>query len=299
MRALFARVSKNRSQFILPLNASAAAADSHKPAVYCVHSISGAGGTDFIPLAKHLGEEVRVFGVQAPSGRIHDPAFGASVVSLAALYASVIAAASPTGALVLAGWSAGAVIALEIAHQLRALGREVSLVVAFDGAPEHPRAGWRRWDPRYVLTVLSRLPRWWCDMRAMEKRFQASAWRRVSAALGLVRDPQQAELRGAVDLDRYPPAQQQFMARMVAAIQTYAPRPWNGPVLVYEAAITPALRLPQHFAQWRAVAPQARAVTLDGNHYTIMREPRVAALGRDLLAQIAASAAPSPTSSDG
>lgn len=294
-RALFARVAKRNDQIILPLNASAAAAEFHKPAVYCVHSITGAGGTDFLPLAKHLSEDVRVFGVQAPSARMGDPAFGASLASLAGVYATAIAEAPPPAALVLAGWSAGAVIALEMAHQLRARGREVTLVVAFDGAPENPRAGWRRWDPRYVAAVLARLPGWWRDTRTMEQRFQTTAARRLRSVLArlrraaLLRGPEPVALRGVPDLERYPPAQRQFMTRLGEALRAYTPQTWAGPVLVYEARITPATRLPQYLARWRAAAPQAKGVKLDGNHYTIMREPRVAALGADLRARILGS----------
>lgn len=297
-RALFARVSKKSAQFILPLNASAAAAEFHKPAVYCVHSITGAGGTDFLPLARQLSEEVRVFGVQAPPARMHDPAFGASVGSLAAHYAGAIAEAPPTADLVLAGWSAGAVLALEIAQQLRARGRDVALLVAIDGAPEIDRAGLRRWDPRYLLAVLARLPAWWRDTRAIEPRFRASSMRRLRSVLArlgrkaLLRPEPTSGLngglKGLVDLDRYPPAQQQFITRLGDALKAYQPQPWDGRVVVYEAGITPAHRLPQYLARWRCVAPQAQAVKLDGNHFTIMREPRVAALARDLRTRICA-----------
>ncbi|CAN7568386.1 thioesterase domain-containing protein [Phenylobacterium sp. LjRoot219] len=297
-RALFARVPKKNAQIILPLNASAAAAEAHKPAVYCIHSITGAGGTDFVPLAQHLGEEVRVFGVQAPPERMQDAAFGASVCSLAGHYATVIAEAPPSADLVLAGWSAGAVIALEIAHQLRARGRNVALLVAIDGAPELDRAGLRRWDPRYLLAVLARLPAWWRDTRAMEPRFRASSLRRFRSILvrlrraALLGGPQPTPgLKGLVDLHRYPPAQQQFMARLGDALKAYAPQAWDGPVIVYEARITPAHRLPQYLARWRCVAPQAEAVVLDGNHFTIMREPRVAALARDLRTRIGGASA--------
>jgi len=294
-RALFVRVSKRNEQIILPLNASAAGAEFHKPAVYCVHSITGAGGTDFLPLARRLSEDVRVFGVQAPVARMQDPAFGASIASLAAVYAGAIAEAPPPAALVLAGWSAGAVIAVEIAHQLRARGRDVALLVAFDGAPENPRAGWRRWDPRYVAAVLARLPGWWRDTRAMERRFQTSAVQRLGSVMrrlrraALLRRPEPVALRGVPDLERYPAVQRQFMTRLGAALRAYTPRTWDGPVLVYEARITPATRLPQYLARWRAAAPQAQGVELDGNHFTIMREPRVAALGSDLRARILAA----------
>lgn len=296
-RALFARVASRGDRIVLPLNANAAAADqAGTPALYCIHSLSGAGGADFLPLAGRLGGAVRVYGVQAPPARMRDASFGASLASLAALYANAIAETEPSAGLVLAGWSAGAVIALEVAQQLRRRGREVSMLVAFDGAPVIPGAGLRRWDPRYALAVAARLPVWLRDMRAMEKRFRTSAMlrrlRSLLARLGraaLLREPEATvRLRGVIDLEHYPPAEQAFMARLHDAIHAYEPQPWPGPVVVYEAGITPALTLPQYLERWRRVAPQAELVRLDGNHITIMREPRVADLAGDLALRLTA-----------
>ena len=302
-RALLAGASPRGGPIVLALNRSAAAGGA-APAIYCVHSISGAGGSDFLPLARRLGEAVRVFGLQAPPGRMAQASFGASVPSLAALYAGAILETQPAAELVVAGWSAGASIALEIAQQLRALDREVSLLVAFEGAPEIPRAGLRPWDPRYLLAVAVQLPAWLRDMRATGLRVQVRAvlrrLRALAARFGgraLVREPEAAVgLAGYVDLADYPPAQRRFMTRLYHAIMAYEPAPWDGPVVVYEASITPALRLPQYLARWRWVAPQAQGVTLEGNHVTIMREPRVADLANDLRARIlgAAPAAQAP-----
>lgn len=293
-RALLARASRNSGQIVLPLNASAAAPHCAKPALYCVHSISGSGGSDFLPLARRLDGAVRVFGVQAPPGRMHDADFGASVVSLAAVYAAAIAKTHSAGAVVLAGWSAGAVIALEIAHQLRARGLEVSLLVAFDGAPENIAAGLRPWDPRYGLAVLARLPAWFQDMRTMEKRFQAPAMlRRIRGMAGrlrralLLRKTEGVErIEGIINLEGYRPAERQFMARLYDAILAYHPASWDGPLILYEARVAAAFSLPQHLARWRRVAPRAQAVRMDGNHITIMREPRIKALAQDLEARI-------------
>lgn len=300
-RALFARVSR-KSQVVVPLNASAADPDAQGPAIYCVHSIAGAGGTDFLALSRHLNASTRLFGVQAPPKRMEEPDFGGDVPALAAVYAEAIAEAQPSGPIVLAGWSAGAAIALEIAHGLRARGREIAFLAAVDGGPEIP-AGLSGWDPRYWLAVVANLPTWFVDSRAMDQGFPATTLIRLAKAfvsrlrsLAARRRPDVApRLEGFISLDRYPAAQRQFMSRLYEAIMVYRPRTWDGPVVVYEARIGPALALPQYLERWRSVAPQAKRTLLEGNHLTIMREPRVANLARDLEGRIGAAEA-RPTS---
>ena len=292
-RVLFARVSR-KTQVVVPLNARAADPAADGPAIYCVHSIAGAGGTDFLALTRHLGPSTRMFGVQAPPKRMEEPDFGADVSRLADVYAQAIAEAQPSGSIVLAGWSAGASIALEIAHCLRARGREIAFLAAVDGAPELP-AGLSGWDPRYWLTVVRALPLWFSDSRAMDPTFPASTLVRLGKALvsrlrslAAGRKPEVApRLEGFISLDRYPAAQRQFMSRLYDAIMVYRPRPWDGPVVVYEARVGPAVVLPQYLERWRRVAPQAERAVLEGNHLTIMREPRVANLAHDLEKRIA------------
>jgi thioesterase domain-containing protein len=294
-RALFARVSR-KSQVVVPLNAAAADRQASGPAFYCVHSIAGAGGTDFLAMTRHMGERVRVFGIQAPPARMDEPEFGASVRELAAAYAEAICLAQPSGPVALAGWSAGAPVALEIAHRLRDHGRETALLVAIDGAPVLS-AGLKVWDPRYWLRVLANLPAWFVDSRRMDPGFPGTTIARIaksflSRAEGLVRrrKPEVApELEGLIDLDRYPAAQRGFMSRLYEAIMRYQPETWDGPVTVYEARIGPAASLPQYLERWRPVAPRAEGVRIEGNHVTIMREPWVAELARDLERRIMAA----------
>jgi thioesterase domain-containing protein len=284
----------------VPLNTAAADPQGQGAALYCVHSIAGAGGTDFLALAKHLDGTVRMFGIQAPPKRMEEPDFGSSVAELGELYAEAICEAQPAGAVVIAGWSAGAPIALEIAHRLRARGREIAFLVAIDGAPEIP-SGLRPWDPRYWLRVAANLPAWFFDSRAMDPGFPMSTVTRlaksyVSRARSLLRlrKPEVApRLEGFISLDRYPAAQRQFMSRLYDAIMRYRPAVWDGPVTVYEARVGPAMALPQHLERWRTVAPRAERALLEGNHVTIMREPRVAELARDLERRIRDAAAQS------
>ncbi|HLI67221.1 MAG TPA: thioesterase domain-containing protein [Caulobacteraceae bacterium] len=295
LRSLFARVSR-KARVVVPINDAAADPKNTAPAFFCVHSLSGAGGTDFIALANRVGDGLRIFGVQAPPKRIDEPMFGATVPSIAAIYADALSDAQPAGPIHLGGWSAGAPIALEVAHQLRRLGREVGLLVAIEGGPEIAHDGVRRWDPRYWLRVAANAPAWWRDTRSMKPdfplgdaiRFARSIGARVrrggGRGEGRVRASEHIEQFGS--MDRYPAAQRQFMVRLYDAIMQYEPAPWDAPVVVYEASIKPAATLPQYLERWRMIAPQAERVVLDGNHVTIMREPWVGQLAGDLKRRI-------------
>jgi thioesterase domain-containing protein len=290
-RALFGRVSRRPAPVVVPLNEAAATPHPEGAALFCVHSIVGHGVSDFLPLARQFTASVRVYGVQAPSDRMEEEAFGASVSALADLYAAAIVEAHPKGAIVLAGWSAGAAVALEVAHGLRRLGRDIALLVAIEGAPEFPRQVLRPSHPRYWVGVARNVPAWLQGGRGMEQPLTillrwARAFAGRLARSGARRGTEVApRLERLVSLDRYPPAQQRFMARLYDAVMGYVPCPWDGPVVVYEARAV--LTLPQYLERWRMVAPQAVQVRLDGNHVSMMTEPRVAHLVRDLEGRIA------------
>src|SRR5215472_12715262 len=138
--ALFARVGSNRT-VVVPLNDSAADSRSSLPSFYCAHHLTGAAGaTDYGALAGSMEGRVRFFGIQAPPVMMAQPDFGASIETLAARYAAMVARFQPRGPLFFGGWSAGAVVALEIAQQMKAEGRDVKLLAAFDGAPKNSGA---------------------------------------------------------------------------------------------------------------------------------------------------------------
>jgi thioesterase domain-containing protein len=225
------------------------------------------------------------------------------VPELAAFYAEAICQSQPTGPLVVAGWSAGASIALEIAHRLRVCGRETALLVAIEGAPEVP-AGLRTWDPRYWLRVARHLPAWFLDSRTTDPGFLrrdlsrlAKSYASRAASFLRRRKPEVVpRLEGIISLDRYPTTQRRFMSRLYQAIIDYRPEIWDGPATLYEARVGPALSLPQYLARWRKVAPRTEHTLLEGNHLTIMREPHVANLARDLEQRVLAAARRSATS---
>ena len=82
---------------------------------------------------------------------------------------ALLEAFQPRGPIRLIGWSAGAIIAVQMAQQLCARGRDVPLLVALDGAPCNTGAGLGTRDPRYFMKLIANLPHWVRDDRTSDR----------------------------------------------------------------------------------------------------------------------------------
>lgn len=295
--ALFAMTSRNSERTILPLNDCALDADSQVPAFYCVHSASGVAGTDFLDLAEHLEPSIRFFGIQAPPKQMPDVEFGRSVESIADYYASALVYSQPTGPFLLGGYCVGAVIALAIANNLRARGREVGPLIAIDGVPENTGSALRRWRPQYWLELIRNVYGWFNHGDLMRSRtLHSLAWsisNNASAiakgALGLKRGQKMSggySIEGIMDVSRYQPDHKSFINRLFNALFAYVPANYSGDVVVYEAAVKPLLYLPQIGHIWRKLAPRSEIVEIVGTHISMMHDPYVDALAQDIRRRI-------------
>ena len=280
------------------MNESAVTSDMRRPAFYCVHSASGVVGADFSELAQGLEPIVRFYGIQAPPKQIADSKFGETVESIAAHYSDALVKFQPTGPFVLGGYCLGAVIALAMAENLRARGRVVGPLVAIDGVPENTGIALRRWNPYYWIELFRNLPGWMNHGDLMRSRtLRSLAWSLTNNAhaigkrmMGLKRGEKFGggySIEGIMDVSTYPPAHQSFINRLFAAMFVYVPRRYSGNIVVYEAKITPLLYLPLIGRTWRRFASQAEVIGIVGTHISMLREPYVNALAKDLRARLA------------
>ncbi|GAA3298988.1 hypothetical protein GCM10020295_36010 [Streptomyces cinereospinus] len=107
-----------------------------RPPVFCLHS--GVGfALSYLPLARYIGPDHPVYGVQSPSV-VGDAPLPDSIEANAAAYVDLIRQVRPEGPYHLLGWSFGGLLAYEIAVQLRAAGQQVGLLANLDA---YPRTG--------------------------------------------------------------------------------------------------------------------------------------------------------------
>jgi thioesterase domain-containing protein len=294
---LFARALRGSERVLLPINEGAMRQDATRPAFYCVHSVSGAAGTDFLNLARRLDRTVNFYGLQAPPKLMQDdPEFGASIEGLAEHYIKALVKFQPDGPLMIGGYCIGAIIALDMAKKLRAMGRKVGPVVAIDGAPENVTV-LSAWNPRYWAEMARNIPRWLLHADLMRSRSLHSLIWSLSkhaiaigkGALGLKRTERLSggyAIDRLMDLSLYPPEQRLFINRLFSAMFSYFPEPYPGEVVVYEAKVAPLLYLPQVGRTWRTIASRAEIVAIVGTHIGIMHDPYVSALAEDMRKRV-------------
>ena len=107
--------------------------DSRRPPLFLVHSRSG-DTLGWRLLINYLGTDRPVLGLTLPEKNGVRQTFR-DIEALAAYHVEQMCAVEPEGPYHLAGFSFGATVALEIAQQLVASGREVGLLGAIDSGP--------------------------------------------------------------------------------------------------------------------------------------------------------------------
>ena len=287
------RLVSNRAGAIVPLSS----VDASGAPLFCIHSV--AGDIDgFDRLAAAIGPDQRFYGIQVTKGRMC-PEHADSIESMAADYVAAIDAFQPTGTLVVAGFSSGAIVALEVARRLRALGRDVPLLVALDGAPNNSGAAWGRRDPRYLLALARNLPRWLAAQDAADWSLRGLSQRLVNRfvfapgrAVATKAEAGTAHLDTVsrlIDRPEWQAGQRAFIRAMFNAMAAYVPAPYDGRVILYETQAQPLTHLLQLGTVWAALARDLEIVPLPGKHPSFFRGARtIDAVGAHLAPVLAA-----------
>jgi thioesterase domain-containing protein/acyl carrier protein len=241
--------------------------DAQRAPLFCVH---GAGGNvlNFKIISDRLGPEQPFHGLQAQGvdGRMQPLG---SIEEMAAQYVEAIRAVQPDGPYQLAGYSAGGVIALEMAERLKRDGAAVSLLAMIDTlAPGAARRSIPRWKKLWLM-------RHWGLQFALE-------WP------GRRRKGKEADAVYAQALERLargeplPPelVEHHLFRNFVAAQARYTPQPYGGDIVLFKAsqADTQYLGAGRALGWEEHVRGTIRVTEVAGSHFTMMSEPGVSQL---------------------
>lgn len=242
-------------------------ARGQKPPFFCVH---GAGGNviRFHHLARHLGPEQPVYGLQAPalSG---SQACGARVEDMAAHYIKEVRRVQSEGPYFLGGYSFGGIVAFEMAQQLTAQNQEVALVALFDTFCIH--RGRSRGHPfsakelvRFFKGVPSVLLKIWQTLG--EQRW---AYFLLQAALVTA-------IRRRIEDMRLPRTLKEVRRVSRQAAEDYTPQIYPGRIVLFRSHDKTLTLFRDRHAGWRAYAGRGLEIhEIGGNHDSILFEPQV------------------------
>ena len=262
----------------------------HDPHCYCIHSgtgdVSGLNG-----FARHFGA-IRLHGLQVPK-RDMTRHLCSTVEAMASHHVALLELFQPDGPIRLIGWSAGAIVALEMAQQLRARGRDVPLLVALDGAPCNTGGGLSPRDPRYAIKLVANLPCWIRDDRSSDWSLKG-IYTRLSEKIAACRGAKLQDV-GTLDSDAvdsviarpgWSPAQKAFVHTMYKALASYVPRRYAGRVVVFETGTQPLSHLRQVGAAWQAIVDAPDIVPVRGNHSGLLHERNSGFLATEVVRRL-------------
>jgi len=218
-------------------------------------------------MARMLGPEQKFYGIQTPTDK-RNAEFVSSIKSISQYYVDELVKFQPEGPFFLGGHSVGATIALEMSQQLIARGREVSLLVVFDGWLLNTGTEISFLNPLYWFNLLCYLPRWINEVLMVKYSFQGACRmlvKKFSSRHGV---------EGVVNLGSFTPAHAAFMRGLYDRHLEYVPNSYSGRVLVFVAKTDELLNHGHVKAAWRKIAPSSEIFEVTGTHVDIMQMPR-------------------------
>ena len=246
--------------------------------LFCV---APAGGSPlcYVELARHLGPQQPVFGLQS-QGLLDGKPPLTRVSDMAELYIRGMRTVQPAGPYFICGWSFGAVVAFEMARQLERQGVPVGLLVQLDGGVLHSDRvqRFKSWSPQFLAAGVTgvssylmkiKLPTTYQEVR------QLAQW----VGVGLPASPRDGVQRDLVAQWKYlrrlggdaANSARLFTLNTVASIN-YEPGSYSGRVTLF--------RTPQEPSEEDMVLQGARRFSLggvdvhpiSGNHLSLMLE---------------------------
>lgn len=230
--------------------------------VFFVHAIDGAIGA-YMPLAQLIGEERSFYAFQRPFDYSDELRFK-PIEEMAKDYVQSLRRIQPEGPYLLGGWSMGGLIALEMAQQLVKQGHEVAHLTMIDvhmptlaALQEHHRD--ETFD-RQLFAIAHRMPLSLLDRKTLQESSESELiayLHHLGVSNGILNaDLTRDELHAMFRLMR-------FNAK---ALRNYLPSPYAHPVSYMKAdaeALTDA-------SDWSPYLSQMEAITVPGDHFTIM-----------------------------
>ena len=251
--------------------------------LFWVHAAAG-NVFCYAPLARNLGGAHPIYGLQAPGVDGAEPPLD-RVEALADHHLAILRAIQPRGPYGLGGWSFGGLVAFEMARRLEAVGETVELLALVDSVAPDASADLSSGSLLSDLTTFGRdlgIP---LDHPLLASQdFSGLAEEETLARLG---EPlrQTGLLPPGVGLPRLRELFAVFRAHLQAQ-RSYRPvSPWGGRAVLFLAGERQMGESASPEESWRELAAGGvEVIGLDGDHYTILREPYVRAMAERLRA---------------
>jgi pimeloyl-ACP methyl ester carboxylesterase len=253
---------------------------------YIVHAIAGDVGF-FLSMADMIADARAVYGIQVPTHKINAES-GSSIHILAEYYVDELIRFQPEGPVILGGYSVGSTIALEMAQIMKQRGRDVALLVSFDGILYHTGARLPMWSPSYMSVLLGNVRPWISDARFRRLGVECTLrqfwtdWKLARACRAIERNSRANLCNTFLEEEDWPAKRLPLIRALYRAVELYSPKPYDGRVLVYVASVGPFFHLWQIERCWASIAPAADFYSIPCRHDCMFERHLVKLMGPHL-----------------
>ncbi len=265
-----------------------------RPRLFLVHGAGGGMLWGYANLARHLGEDQPVYAFRAcRPDRLEELD---TIEKVAAHFVAELRRFQPEGPYALGGYCFGGNVAYEMACLLEQQGQRVGLLALLNSSP--PNSSYDRigWTPLYLWKFMRNLCHWtvgfmqWGQLK--RRRFlrwklecgrrKVAHWFRLER--GGCAGPDVDEL---VDLSEVPDDQRLLWESHVRALGRHRTRPYAGKVVLFRTRGHPMSCSYDWQCGWGELARGGVAVRMiPGLHESLLEEPHVRAVARELAGQL-------------
>ncbi|WP_369414579.1 non-ribosomal peptide synthase/polyketide synthase [Corallococcus soli] len=260
--------------------------EGSRPPLFCVHP-AGGNVLSYVELSRQLGPDQPFYGLRSLGIEGEQEPLD-SIEAMATTYVEAVRTVRPEGPYLLAGWSMGGAVAYEMARQLRAAGQTVALLALLDPGSVSQTGGTGT-EGEQINQELAALFEEEPASNGPEKSPEAGAPPSRDELLARLLD--EAKKAGAVtpdvELKDFRILMRVFELNRKATRQ-YVPVPHDGDITVFRASRSEDPAPLGRDRGWSALGlGGVKLLELEGDHYSILRAPRVSVLAEELRKRIA------------
>ncbi|GAB4025285.1 non-ribosomal peptide synthetase [Spirosoma gilvum] len=247
--------------------------EGNKVPLYIIHGI-GLNLLNFSSLISYLDPEQPIYGLQAKGLDGKDEPLD-NMDDIAAFYLSEVLEQNPDGPYAIAGYSFGGYVALEMARQLKAMGKEVKMLAMFDTNAQESDMN-RSFGDWLVRKVLRQFPKFiWFTRSLIQNPVQTLKYQQgyvegkidyLLKAMGKRQEPE-PEVVGMEHLNK-------IIEKHEYAFANYTMKPYDGIVDLFKAQIRLYFVDDSKYLGWKKYARKGvRVHSVPGDHQLMLLPP--------------------------
>ncbi|TWJ00647.1 amino acid adenylation domain-containing protein [Mucilaginibacter frigoritolerans] len=239
-----------------------------KTPLYIIHG-EGLHVLNFSSLADYIDEERPIFGLQASGLNGTDEPLG-TITQIAAAYLSEIVQHNPGGPYLIAGYSFGGYVAVEIEKQIVAMGKEVQMLIMFDTDAE--KTEYKDWYYLLPRKVKRNIPIFMSFLKSSFQRPLATFKKQFinHPPNFLSNYLSKKESKGFYQLIK------RIKGKHLSAFRNYSMEPFNNRVYLFKAKICVHYVDDLEFLGWKRYAKDGvQLYEVPGDHLSMLLPPNV------------------------